>query len=335
MQRLKIIFFNILKKLMERKGWVLVKNTPVAALQPVLGQLHLSGRDREYLQIDNPRLQELNQMYRTLDSELTQSEIWNPDRVNNMDLLANFRGDRGYVWQLRGGGMFEPKYLLTTYYLLLNDSAALLSKVFDDGVFGSHVFRVADRLVSREILDSVNEINFLEKHLKLSMISDLKLLDIGAGYGRLAHRLCEVVPQLKAYYCTDAIPLSVFICEFYIRYRNVTQARVVEMPSLVEKLKGEKIQVAINIHSFSECTLQAIDWWIKMVSILDIQYLFIVPNAFEDEGKTLLTNKREDFLHILTKYNYELKVKSPKYNDPAVQKYGLYPTYYYLFEKIS
>ena len=48
----------------------------------------------------------------------------------------------------------------------------------------------------------------------------LRLLDIGAGYGRLAHRLAESVPATEIM-CTDAVPASTFLSEFYLRFRGV------------------------------------------------------------------------------------------------------------------
>ena len=105
------------------------------------------------------------------------------------------------------------------------------------------------------------------------------------------------------------------------------------MPFIMDKLKNQGIDLAINIHSFSECSLASINWWIERVKELGIRYLMIVPNAYQEGGSKLLTNKREDFSGLINKHGFRLRIKEPKYLDPLMQRLGLYPTYYYLFEK--
>ena len=48
------------------------------------------------------------------------------------------------------------------------------------------------------------------------------MLDIGAGYGRLAHRMSAAFPQLEDYCCVDAVPESTFLSEYYLRHRGCT-----------------------------------------------------------------------------------------------------------------
>jgi hypothetical protein len=329
---LKISIFNSLNQVLGNLGWSLIRKQ-----QPVTSKASdfvMDQDSKRYLRADNPRLTSLIQRYLTMDEVLTNSNVWRwTDTQVSESLLQNFRGDRAYVWQLKGVDLPEVKYLLSAYYAMTNDRMGLMNSLSDDNAFSNNLFSVAGRPVSRDLLDSINEINFLERHLSLSAVKHLKVLDIGAGYGRLAHRFSQAHKNLEHYYCTDAIPFSVFLCEFYLRYRKVTNAGVVEMPDVSESLRGKGIQLACNIHSFSECSLSAIDWWVNTVSLLEIKYFFIIPNAFEDQGNRLLTNAREDFMPILEKHGYRLLVKEAKYGDHGVQKYGLYPTYYYLFEK--
>jgi hypothetical protein len=37
--------------------------------------------------------------------------------------------------------------------------------------------------------------------------------------------------------------------------------------------------IAVNIHSFSECAIEAVDYWMSRCAELKIEYLFIVPDT--------------------------------------------------------
>lgn len=322
--------FNVLKSILATYGFVLIP-WKYGSVQRPLPNLE---EDEEYLPDDTQQLLKMIENYKKLPAELTNSSVWSWNNGGmGSKISKQFRGDRVYVWQLKGIDIPELRYLTSTYYQLFNDTMGLLNKFKDDSLFGNNLFEIAGRKISREVLDSTNEINFLERHLKISQIAGLKVLDIGAGYGRLAHRLSEALPNLNKYYCSDGIPVSSFICDFYLRFRKVSNAEVIEMPFIMDKLKNQGIDLAINIHSFSECSLASINWWIERVKELGIRYLMIVPNAYQEGGSKLLTNKREDFSGLINKHGFRLRIKEPKYLDPLMQRLGLYPTYYYLFEK--
>ena len=92
------------------------------------------------------------------------------------------------------------------------------------------------------------------------------------------------------------------------------------------------IDLAINIHSFSECQLDAINWWVSLIRTKKIQYAFIIPNAVIDTGNVLATNDGEEFSFIFEKFGYKLIAKEPKYRDSVLQEYGINPTFHYLFK---
>ena len=108
-------------------------------------------------------------------------------------------------------------------------------------------------------------------------------------------------------------------------------ARTVPLDQIQEQLKHNPVDVAVNIHSFSECTLPAINWWCALLSCSGVKHLMIVPNAAPTEGLRLLAYEFHDFQPVIEKF-YRLIAKEPKYDDPLVQKYAINPTYYYLFE---
>ena len=287
----------------------------------------------EYLTPENPRFQDLVERYANADPRVTEPLTWTAGYVTPDD-LRYFRGDNPYVWQLRGR-FAEIHYVLTTYYVKDIDRLGLLEKLAEDGAFGAYTFPVDGKAVSRDLLDSILHLDFLDRHLGLSKASGLNILDIGAGYGRLANRTLEALPDLGTYYCTDAVASSTFLSEYYLKFRGIGDSgRVVALDRL-EELDMANIGLAINIHSFSECRLSAVVWWVELLARLSVKYLMIVPNAQSHGGNELLTNTGDDFLPVIEAQGYKLVAKEPKYRDPSVQKYGLFPSYHYLFELSS
>ncbi len=286
-----------------------------------------------YLVMGNPRLREFQTRYAAFNGEVTTPLVWKDTHVGHEDMLY-FRGDNAYVWQVRAMSMNIMAYALTTYYVKSIDKLGLLEKLEEDDYFGIHSFTVNNRLVSRDLLDSILEIHFLEKHLNISSLTNLSVLDIGAGYGRLAHRMTGSLPNIAQYLCTDAFPISTFISEYYLRFRNLEgKAKVVPLDEIDHALRGRCVDIAVNIHSFTECRTKAIDWWLSVLARHRVKYLMIVTNTRGTTLGTLRTSDGVDFTGIVEKYGYTLRAKEPKYRDPVVQQYAISPAYHYLFER--
>jgi len=300
--------------------------------QPSYRQSRLPKEATDYLQQNNPRLQDLQARYTIFNNEVTAPLVWTDAHVRPDDILY-FRGDNAYVYQLRGPNMNIMAYALTTFYVKSIDKLRLLELLEEDDFFGNFTFRIDNRLMSRDLLDSIMEIYFLEKHLSLSLSKDMTILDIGAGYGRLAHRMVGALPNIQNYLCTDAVAISSFISEYYLRFRSIEgRAKVVPLDEIENTLRNRSVNIAVNIHSFSECRISAIDWWLSLLEKHRVKYLMIVPDSGNHGGELLLTNDGKDFGEVIEKHGYKLVAKDPKNRDPVVQKYAINPTYHYLFE---
>ncbi len=292
----------------------------------------------EALRADHPRLQELTRAYRELDSPLARDPVWTPELLATAD-LRQFRGDNPYVFQLRGRNLNELGYAVS-YYCARRipevERLGLLDRLEEDGLFGVHTFMIDGRRVSRDLLDSALELAFLERHLRISEGSRRTVLDIGAGYGRLAHRAAAAFPETLRWLCTDAIPTSTFLCEFYLGFRGVAgsdraPSRVVPLHELERAIRPGDVDIAVNIHSFSECSPSAIEAWIAFLAGRRVGHLMIVPNAMAGDGVTMLTNDGLDFTRIVLRHGYRLVASEPKFPDPVVQEYGVSPAAHLLF----
>lgn len=294
---------------------------------PSHSRLPLPDGAIEYLVQDNPRLKELQGRYSTFNPDVTTPLVWTDSCVKSDDMLY-FRGDNAYVWQLRAGNMNEIGYALTAYYTKSIDKLNFLEKLQEDGLFGNHKFSVNDKQMSRDLLDSINEIYFLERHLGISLLPGASVLDVGAGYGRLAHRMLCALPNIAQYLCVDAFPKSSFISEYYLNFRNLGgRGKVVPLYEIEDVLRKTRVDVAVNIHSFSECRLSAIEWWLATLAKYGVKNLMIVPNTHE-----LRTNDGVDFSDAIKRQGYKMIARESKYQDSLVQKYAIYPAIYYLFE---
>jgi len=289
----------------------------------------------ELLRPDHPRLLELKARYLAYAPTMCESAIWHEGYVGRDD-ISHYRGDNAYVWQLRGENMCEAGYALTAYYLKSIDSLGLWNTLVEDGAFGVSTFEVDGRKVSRDLLDSIAELLFLERHLGLSTWKDARVLDIGAGYGRFAQRVLEAMPSVISCLCTDAIAVSTYLSECHLRFHHLeTRGRTIPLDQIDLAMAESSVDLAVNMHSFSECPLPAIDWWLAMLERHRVRHLMIVPNALENGGEQLMNNWDHDFAPVILRHGYRLKEKSPKFTDPVVQRHGINPTWYYLFEFVG
>ena len=291
----------------------------------------ISKEALRYLTPDNPRLIDLQRRYGAFHSDVTSPLVWNDRHVRAED-IAYFRGDNAWLWQTRGKNSNLLAYAISFYYLKSMDALRLFDKVAEDENFGNFVFSIDGRRVSRDLLDSIAEIYFLHRHLKLGSRTGFRILDVGAGYGRLAHRVVTALSGVEKYYCADAVAVSTFVSEYYLQFRHVDKATVIPLDEIETTLKEQRVDLAVNIHSFSECQISAIEWWVQLLSKHHVKYLMIVPNWSVGRGDRLLTNDGRGFLTLLERHGYRTIVSEPKYLEPIVQELGLYPSWHHLLE---
>lgn len=287
-------------------------------------QLHNGARPlppgaTSYLSIDNPKLLELQRAYRELDWPVCEHSRWGD--VLDWLSLQYFRGESLYMWHRREDEeVTSLRYFIFLKYIMERDSGSLLSRLKDDGAFGCWTFEYPGYpTCSRDLLDCVNELSFLHRAIGIFEWERLRILEIGAGYGRLAHRAAEALPNLDSYVCVDAIPESTFLCSYYTQYRGVSPpVTVVELPDVPVLSQGD-FDLAINIHSFSECTLAAIDWWMTQLERLDVRYIFIIPNEESGFLSTESDGSRRPYLGTINSHGFDLLAEEPVFADAAVR----------------
>lgn len=256
---------------------------------------------------ENPELVALERAYGELDIPATAHTQWRAGFLKKSLSMAWFRGDNAYVWQFR---QLRTAASVRMYLQLLDvegrDTLRLIRRLPEDALFGAWLFSYGDRPpVSRDLLDSVNEINYLDMHTGLSEIPGLRVLDIGAGYGRLAHRMSAALDNLEAYDCIDGVATSTFLCDYYLRFREAPDTvRVVRLDE--HHTLADRYDICVNVHSFAECSLSAIQWWLDRIAERQIEWLLIVPNSPPELLSTELDGSHLDFMPNVLDAGYEL-----------------------------
>ena len=150
-----------------------------------------------------------------------------------------------------------------------------IDRLGEDGAFHCPIARVDGQNVSRDLLDSIFEINFIAPYIT----TKCRILDIGAGYGRLLYRLHQFFERFDenlTLMATDAIDVSVECCRKYLEYRKIP-CKVVHAR---DRFDLGPIDLAMNVHSFSECTPDEVREWISWLAAKRVTNLFIVPHPY-------------------------------------------------------
>jgi SAM-dependent methyltransferase len=143
----------------------------------------------------------------------------------------------------------------------------------EDDAFGCDWAEVDGVKVSRDLVDSIVELDFLHRICGLPLDS-CRVLDIGAGYGRLAHRMTALFPGSWVV-CTDPIEVSRAVCRKYLEFRRVSRAIVVAPEALSPQTFFD---LAMNVHSWPECTRAEINSWLDWLVARRVPRLFVVPH---------------------------------------------------------
>jgi FkbM family methyltransferase len=329
---------SALERLLRRRGYGLVRLDGDGWEQVLADQsVPLPAGAAEELTPDNPRLVELRDAYERLDWPVCSHSRWSRHNFEGWLDLKWFRGDTTYVWQYREAPRVSRlKFFVFLRYVVEHDRLDLLGRVGEDGAFGCFTYDFPGYpRCSRDLLDSVCELDFLDRHLDITSREGLRVLDVGAGYGRLAHRAVQTLDKLGDYCCVDAVPESTFLSEYYTDFRGVSPpVRVVPLPE-VPALPAGGFDLAVNVHSFSECPRAAIAWWMHELARLEVPTLFVVPNEASGFLSLETDGSRLDYLSVIEDAGYRLKVDEPMFLDDSVRDLVDVHDRHYLFERVG
>ncbi len=240
-----------------------------------------------------------------------------PDAQNLSKIWTGFESNPLAVSECRAHGRFQfQKERQRAAYLrsaeLLSDTAKRLMTILDeDGGYGAVSHATSDgQLLTRDVLDSTAEIGFL-----LDRIGDLALdsvIDIGSGYGRMAHRIRALRPN-SVVICADEVPSSRSMCTTYLTLREVTGFVVCDFNAADELMRHHKPTVATAVHSFPEMPLERIRAWLELLAAGGVDWLFFVPNEPDRLMSTEPDGTRNPFGDAIVDAGYHLAASGWKY----------------------
>ncbi|HEU5152446.1 MAG TPA: hypothetical protein VFU19_18295 [Iamia sp.] len=276
----------------------------------------------------DPEVQDLNRRYS--GHPASGHTLWTTERQRDGLRLPDFRSDNLYVWQRSTP---DEAYAVTWAHIVAHVRPDLVGALREDGSFGAHTVTVDGRVLSRDLVDSMLELDFLATHVPGFTGPDrLRVLDVGAGYGRLAHRGTTAFPHLD-WRCVDAVPISTVLCRWHLAHLG-SPASVVELDHVEDEVRPGTIDLAVNVHSFNECPIDAIAWWVGLLAGRDVPWLFLVPNDTQGLTSTEADGSKHDFAPVLADAGYDLVVSRDKYaDDPTAQRDGVYPEQYLLYRR--
>ena len=139
------------------------------------------------------------------------------------------------------------------------DTLGLLERLEEDGAFGCWTFEYPGYgRVSRDLIESVNELAFLERELGAVRARALLACSTSApATGGWRTASVAAYPQLDDYCCVDAIPESTFAERVLPApsRRGASRARGA-LDRVEAELRPGSFDLAVNVHSFPECTLR-------------------------------------------------------------------------------
>ena len=277
----------------------------------------------------DPELLDLQERYTKL-SLFTHSN-WSDfsDRID----LAKFRGEDAYMSQLNYG-MTHDHYWRTLNYLLDRGEQENIMKLGEDGAFGAITFQSGSITYSRDLLDSISELRFIRETLGLNTWTSFTMLDVGAGYGRLLYRTAQMFGNAKGF-GADGVPLSTYLCDYYLKFRGVHPT--MQAVPLGDLGRIQNVDLACNVYSFAECTLDTIDYWLKFCADLNVRYFFLCPHDYsltigafvshEADGRNL------DYWPLFERYGYRLERRAFKYEPKEISPTMVFGTEYCMFQR--
>jgi hypothetical protein len=168
---------------------------------------------------DNPRLVELRERYAALDLPVLDASRWRPEAVADFLDLRWFRGETLITWHYRELPRISAlKFFVLARYVRDRDTLGLLDRLARTGAFGCWTSAIpGHRTYSRDLLESANELLFLERApRRLEAARRCACSTSARATGAFAHRFARPIPTSATYCCVDAVPESTFLSDYYL-----------------------------------------------------------------------------------------------------------------------
>jgi hypothetical protein len=285
--------------------------------------------DAQFAAANAERLKRHETLHAAAASEMTLWRTW-----TDPSDLQNFRSEV-FMSQVASHdpSNYGAEALLRAYeralaYARSVDALGCLTRFDDRGAYGGMRFRSSDgTIVSRDILDSTLELNFLARYFALEDLLTATVVDIGAGYGRFIARFLDMFHSSRAL-ALDVTPLASFAAETYLTYLGAMERCTIGGRGALAEATLSGLVIACNIHSWSEAPLASIEAWLDALDQRSAPFLFLVTHdaradSWEHDGS------RKPFLPAIEERGYSCVADQPQYGWGDEGREALYPSSHY------
>ncbi len=152
------------------------------------------------------------------------------------------------------------------------------------------------QLIKLTDLGSLMDLTLISRYLqKKSNLQNIRILEIGGGYGRLAEALLSnLSADITKYVMVDAIPVSLVSASEYLGlvFPNDNRLLIVESWKFSPE-NFESFDLVINVESFQEMEQAYVDYWLATIESLVIPGSTIYfSNSFDYVNKTMYSYPR-------------------------------------------
>jgi hypothetical protein len=282
-----------------------------------------------------PRLRRLKDEYvhRPSVYRLDQPyHLWGPNGGVQRARKSTFRSGMAY----RPVGGINPTTGVQTVslphyadFVTRTDRSGFAGRLVDDHTHLAHGDIVDG--VSIDLLASAGELGFLSRSKVFERIPVRHVVDIGAGYGRMADHFCQALPGIASYACLDAVPESTYLSEFHLARRNFMDGRaeVVPLGQVDSLMLTRTCDLAVAARVFDQIPARCVAAWLDLLTAMDTRALFLVT-ARRDRLRSLeLGGGHLDYSGLLRRRGFRVVHDESAASEPSGDP--LVPEHYYLF----
>ncbi|KAF0126990.1 MAG: Uncharacterized protein FD189_755 [Elusimicrobia bacterium] len=219
----------------------------------------------------------VNPQFQALKKELhwSSADLVNAEMSAHFNIAAKPEGFTKEEWR---------KYIqflcMLWEFTVSNDHLNLLSQLKEPVLGNPIAIEYKGRNVTQDICNSVLEVNTIMKFISRKPEEKLRIIELGAGYGRVGYALLHAVPNIQVVIVD--IPPALYVSQWYLtglfpgqrvfKFRDFSDYREVRQefeessiaflsPAQIGCLPDRMFDLFINISSLHEMTLVQIDMW--------------------------------------------------------------------------
>jgi putative sugar O-methyltransferase len=188
-------------------------------------------------------------------------------------------------------------FIYKTYVVLLYDYVSkidkrrILVKIEEPLIGNPFIIRYSNKNISQDLSNSTHEFYSIMDNVQTKKISNI--VELGAGYGRLAYIFLKELPNVK--YTIIDIPPALYVAQEYLskvfpkvkifKYRQFNDFKKVRrefesakirflMANQIELIPDKYFELTINISSIHEMTKQQIKHYLKQIDRITKGYFY-------------------------------------------------------------